>query len=467
MVQYTDKQKAAYYKRKATMVARPQARGKPYGSRIYNKAKSNWNKGWAKKYDYPGVGKKVGRYLGENVGGYIPGIGGTLGGALGAVAGQGAHALVKRISGFGDYHVSKNSLVYNRDAVPEFSNNNERCTMVVHREFITDIVGSSSFNIQSYRINPGVADTFPWLAAIAENYEQYVVQGMVFEFKTTSATAVASTNTALGTVVMATQYNSLAPNFINKQQMENYEFACSSVPSNSILHPIECDPTQTQCGGIFNVNAQVEPSEGDKRLYDVGRFSIATVGMQAESTIGELWVSYKICFLKPRLRTSNEGCDFYVQTEPGSVTAAAPMGPYTSLVAQPANSGITTPITNTEFDVDVNFSGILQCLIVYNIASGVTGFTSPYWVVAGGSNSTDVTDKFTNITPTEDMTNSLAVSGSDTGYSLGYFQFSGGLGSDATTPYLSLSNAVITGGGCDVVTVSFIALPNNAIDISI
>lgn len=460
MVQYSDKQKAAYYKKKASMVAKPRYPTTQY--RSYPKKKKST------KYNYPGVGRYLGGMAGGAIGNMVaPGIGGAIGNALGSVVGQGAHALVKNITGFGDYHVSKNSLVYNRDAVPEFSNNNERCTMVVHREFITDVIGSSIFKIQSFRINPGVSETFPWLAAIAENYEQYVVQGMVFEFKTTSATAVSSTNTALGTVVMATQYNSLAPSFINKQQMENYEFASSSVPSSSILHPIECDPTQTQCGGIFNVNAQVEPSEGDKRLYDVGRFSIATVGMQAESTIGELWVSYKICFLKPRLRVSNEGCDIYSQNQPGDVDTTSPIGPYTSLYSNPYNSGIAIPISDTEFQIDTNFSGVLQCLIVYRVASTVTAFISPSWTAAGGSGTTDVTANYTGVVPTVDMKNYLLTTGSDTAYSLGYFQFSGGLDASSTTPYVQLSNCSITGGGCDIVTVSFIALPQNALSIII
>lgn len=457
MVQYTDKQKAAYYKKKAAMAAAPARRRAP--------AKKTYKKS---TYKYPGAGRKIGGYMGSLAGDAIaPGIGGVLGGALGSVVGQGAHALVKRVTGFGDYNVRKNSLVFNRDAVPEFSNNNERCTMVVHREYITDIVGSEAFNLQEFRINPGVAETFPWLSAIAENYEQYVVQGMIFEFKTTSATAVASTNTALGTVVMATQYNSLSPSFINKQQMENYEFGCSTVPSQSLLHPIECDPTQTQCGGIFNVNAQVEPTEGDKRLYDVGRFSIATVGMQAASTIGELWVTYKICFLKPRLRNSSEGCDFYYQQAPGDVEATSPFGPYTSLVSNDYNTGIVTPLDNLEFQVDVNFSGILQCLIVYNIASTVTAFTSPYWSAGGGAGTSDVSTRFTDITPVADLVNVISGSGSDTAYSLGYFQFSGGLGPGATPPYLTLSNCTITGGGCDIVTISFIALPSNALSITV
>lgn len=226
---YSKDDKIAYYKKLAAKTYRKNSR---------------------KPYKYPGVGRHYGGMAGAALGNALyPGAGGAIGSALGSVVGQGAHALVKNITGFGDYKVSKNSLVYNKDAIPEFGGSNKRCTMITHREFIKDIVGSDSFNVEHFRINPGLSNTFPWLSSVANNWEQYVVQGMVFEFKTTCATAIGSTNTALGTVVLATQYNSLAAEFSNKQQMENYEFSQSSVPCESILHAIECDPHQTQCGG--------------------------------------------------------------------------------------------------------------------------------------------------------------------------------------------------------------------------
>ena len=60
------------------------------------------------------------------------------------------------------------------------------------------------FKIDSYLINAANPKTFPWLSQIAANYEQYDIEGMVF-----SADALNSTKTALGTVMMATQYDVL------------------------------------------------------------------------------------------------------------------------------------------------------------------------------------------------------------------------------------------------------------------
>ena len=62
---------------------------------------------------------------------------------------------------------------------------------------------------------------------------------MLFEFRTMSADALNSVNTALGQVIMATDYNAANPPFGQKSEMENYEFGQSCKPSESQIHPIE------------------------------------------------------------------------------------------------------------------------------------------------------------------------------------------------------------------------------------
>ena len=171
---------------------------------------------------------------------------------------------------------------------------------LIHREYIQDVFSSEIFKSTSFSINPGLTSTFPWLSAVAQNFEQYKINQMSFQYKTTSSDALNSTDTALGTVIMSTDYNALSPPFINKQQMENNVFTVSTKPSLSQTHPIDTKQKQTpvEC---FNVRMG-DVSEGDLRLYDLGNFQFATVGMQeADVNIGELWVEYDITFLKPKL----------------------------------------------------------------------------------------------------------------------------------------------------------------------
>lgn len=233
-------------------------------------------------------------------------VGSLIGGSPGAAIGKGIGSVFSKITGVGDYKVSSNSIMMGTD--PPAFDVNGRGTIVRHREYIQDISGSTAFASTTLPINPGMANTFPWLSSVAQNYEEYVIRGMVFEFKSTSATALNSTNTALGTVIMCTRYNALAPSFTSKVQMENYQFCTSTKPSDSALHPIECAVGESPLHCLYTRAGP--PGSGDLRMYDLGFFQISTVGMQAAAVIGELWVTYDVELLKPKVSTLGDfACD--------------------------------------------------------------------------------------------------------------------------------------------------------------
>lgn len=320
----------------------------------------------AKKRNYPrkaAAAKKnysrnksnaVGRAIGSTIGAAIAGAPGS---ALGAALGGGAQALMRSITGFGDYKVMHNSLITEQDTVPLFKSS-KRSTMIYHREFIQDILSSGNFNNVSFPINPALPSTFPWLCEIAEQFEEYRVHGMIFEFKTTSADALNSTNTALGTVILATQYNSLASPFLNKQQMENYEFATSTKPSCSIIHPIECAAFENPTSVLYTRTGVVQ--NGDLRLYDLGRFNIATVGMQATDVVlGELWVSYAIELLKPRMTDETDVADHFIIPDPDNIDASNYFGFLNSneIEAQPGSSFGCVLTSGTSVTIPSWFSG--------------------------------------------------------------------------------------------------------------
>jgi hypothetical protein len=219
-------------------------------------------------------------------------IGKNIGSSLGSIAGS----VLGRISGMGAYRVRKNTITNGNP--PVFGNGE---ITLSRREYICDISSAgAAFTLQSFDINPGLVATFPWLSQIAANYQQYEFLGLVFEYCQRSATAIASTNTALGSVIMATDYNTVDTNFTNKQAMEAYEFACSGCPDQNIVHPVECDPRMNTLSELY-VRTGADPAATDERFYDLGNFEIATVGQQAVSVIGELWVSYHIRLFKPKI----------------------------------------------------------------------------------------------------------------------------------------------------------------------
>lgn len=208
------------------------------------------------------------------------------------------------ISGFGDYKIENNTLMTGGLDPPNIVNSVNNGNMIVrHREYLGDISATVAFTIQSYPLNPGLMDSFPWLSSIAQHFEQYKFRGVIFEFKSLSSDAVlsASTSSALGSVIMATQYNALNPAFPDKFTMENYEFANSSKPSLSFIHPVECLKKDTSVLELY-VRGSAAPAGSDLRLFDLGNFYVATVGMQAASGIaGELWCTYEIELIKPKI----------------------------------------------------------------------------------------------------------------------------------------------------------------------
>lgn len=230
-------------------------------------------------------------------------MGGAIGGLLGN-KGLGADigSQLAKITGVGDYQIS--GLVGGQ--VPSTFGSRAKSLVVRHVEYIANIVSDATgaFKLQAFDLNPGLNSSFPWLSQIAQGFEEYEWRSMIWAFKSTSGDALNSTNTALGSVLMATEYDSSRPVFQNQQQMANHEFSTTSRQSCSMLHAVECKKSISVLRGHRYVRTGAVPQDDDERFYDHGKFQIASVGNQpvtGGAVIGELWVSYEVEFFKPQL----------------------------------------------------------------------------------------------------------------------------------------------------------------------
>jgi len=259
-----------------------------------------------------GTFAKMGGSLGGSLGGMAGtalGPGGTAfgsgaGGRLGKYLGSG----ISKILGFGDYEVQENSLmrvgaaIPPGEALPAFGVMGQ-ATRVRHREYIMDVTIPSTptaFVNSSFAVNPGTASTFPWLASLANNYQQYKFNGLIFEFKTLSSDITAGG--ALGSVILASNYDVVNPAYTTKIDMENSQYAVSAKPSCSQIHTMECAPDATANRLYYvrnNTNSSVAGQ--DNRFYDLANFQLATAGLpgSAGTVIGELWASYDVSLYKP------------------------------------------------------------------------------------------------------------------------------------------------------------------------
>jgi len=255
-------------------------------------------------------------------------VGGHLGNMLGFKdLGRTAGGFIGRILGSGDYQTNFAGVKENQltASVPAFMGD----TIITHREYITDVVSSSTaggFSSFTGPLNPGQGLLFPWLATIAQNYEEYEILGMIFEFKSMSGQTVSSTNTSLGSVILATLYDPTKPAFSTKAEMENYEFAQSCKPSECVMHAVECKKVLTPVKSLY-IRSAATSGTTDLRWSDFGNFTIATVGLPGTSVnVGELWVSYKIALRKPRLPSTPGGSINQYWTERSGVVNTSPYG---------------------------------------------------------------------------------------------------------------------------------------------
>lgn len=329
-----------------------------YWTDTYNRARGA-TKGWA-----PAAGGFLGGVAGDVI---APGIGGAIGASIGRAAG-GAYS---KITGWGDYAIHENSLIRGGEIVPTFGEDTIR---VRKRECIAHINATTDFNNNVFPINPGLSEVFPWLSAIAQNYEQYRFNGLVFQFKSTSSDAIASTtNLGLGQVILATDYNADSSPFVNDLQMLGSMFCNSDKPSRDILHAIECAPSET-AQKLFYCRSGDVPAGADARLYDLGTFQLATLNMGASySGLGQLWISYDVSFYKSVM---NNQLGFSINTDLwtlDSPTSVARLGTSQSL---DEGSNLGTGIrSNNILDFPITLeSGYYS--IQYYVTGSVAGATA-------------------------------------------------------------------------------------------
>jgi len=259
---------------------------------------------------------------------------------------------------------------------------------VQHREFIGPVFGSTGFTTQVYRIQPGLrgADVlFPWGSSVANCFEQYQLNGMIVEYKTTSTNY--SSGVALGSVMMSTVYDAEAPPLTGQLAVDNHEFTTSDVPSCTFIHPIECAKDESSLVTRY-VQASNAPSfANDERFNDVGIFQISTVGMPATANnvqVGELWATYDITFLKPALP------DIHVGTS--ALMTAAPSSQPIMLVGassyswDQSNSLPVSIINNNTLQLPVGYSGAFQLTLVSS--APMAGNVIPMLLAGWGSDIT-------------------------------------------------------------------------------
>ena len=234
------------------------------------------------------MGGMIGDQVGDWVSGLIPG-----GNAMSAAAEAGHRHFV----GSGGYSMGGDVDMTPSPQVGSFAQGEVDSIRIRKREYLGAIKGSVGIIIKSLLINAGEAATFPTLARVAMQYEQYKMNGLIFWYKSTSGESSSVGDTAIGEIIMAQQSDPAELPPTTKSQLVNTDGSVQNKPSLSSCFGFECADLP-----ILKVR-HGDPHEGNEAptLYDAGKFFLATEGMNVATTrVGELWVTYDVTLIRSR-----------------------------------------------------------------------------------------------------------------------------------------------------------------------
>lgn len=187
-------------------------------------------------------------------------------------------------------------------------------------EKVTDLVTTTTaFTIiKQFFVNPGNSVLFPVFSKIAASYEQYRCHMLRFWYRGEEYTA-SGTNVSSGIIAYATNMDVDDTNFVNIDQMENYDDSESGPPfAGHFCHDVlEVHKKRGRNRGtgasnmplndyfVFssaNSEAPTGLSQAGK-WYDMGNFQIASNGTQSATPAGELWVEHSWTMIRRKQST--------------------------------------------------------------------------------------------------------------------------------------------------------------------
>lgn len=163
-------------------------------------------------------------------------------------------------------------------------------TVVHHRELVSTVSNNPVFttnnnNTQSQRLNPMNGVTFPWLATMAANFDQYEFLRVELDY-----VPMCSSLTP-GRVVLWFDKDSQDPLPVDRVAVANYLHTANSnawTPNKLTI------PTDRIRRFVFdNVTA-------DLKLIDLGQFGWSVYGGTDTAQIGDLYITYTVQLIEPQ-----------------------------------------------------------------------------------------------------------------------------------------------------------------------
>jgi hypothetical protein len=243
---------------------------------------------------------------------------------------------------------------------------------VVHRELIASVTGTVAFTAGSqFELNPGIPATFPWLALMAQGWEQYEFNSLKFHYVTRTGTNVP------GSVMLVPDYDAADAAPVDEATASSYQDCIEDAPWKDIVCVLRKSSMNVRQTRHF-VRQVALAANLDIKTYDVGKFFILTVDGTAVPW-GKLWVEYDVTFYIPQLPAAGAGpFGGGILSTGASETAANPFGTAPSVDAQAKGISMNTAsvlvIENPgDYLIVADFVGtVISAVSAVVLGSGIT-----------------------------------------------------------------------------------------------
>jgi len=204
--------------------------------------------------------------------------------------------------------------------------------VVVHRELLGSVTSSVAYgNTVSKVIQPGLKTTFPWLANVAINYEEYRFHKLRFMYEPSCSSATA------GQVFLAVDFDVTDPAPGTEMDISSYAGAVASQPYGRMF--MDCPPNRLMgLSSVKYIRPYALAANEDQKTYDCGNLYVGVVGcLDGVTHLGTVWSEYTVELITPGRPTDLPYESSAKITSGGAVSRPNWMGDSPTIVQGAAN----------------------------------------------------------------------------------------------------------------------------------
>lgn len=181
-------------------------------------------------------------------------------------------------------------------AAPKYSKTNHLGVTIDHKELIGPTISSNAGDIYyGYSCNPGLDNTFPWLAGIAAQYEEYKFDYLKFHYITRVST------TQSGNVLGGFDSDAADPLPDREEDLASLANAVEGPAWRNMTFVVDKKFLQKW---LYVRTAGLDNNQ-DIKTYDVGKFVLMLTRDTSVQVWGKLWVEFRISFRAPQKSLRN------------------------------------------------------------------------------------------------------------------------------------------------------------------